>query len=94
MTTAEILERLANYEDEVLKADGFDDAIIGLAEGWFGNSHHCVVCYDYQKCLEILESQGLSVEDAEEWLSFNTLGAYVGQFTPIFIYNWRAEPGP
>ena len=89
MTTEEIIERLNETFPEALTADGFDDAILGMAEGWFGNSHHSVVCYDYDKCVDILISQGCDEEDACEYLQFNTLGAYVGEFTPIFLYHWR-----
>lgn len=90
MTTEEVLDQLATFHPETLKADGFDDAIIGLAEGWFGNQHHCVVCYDFQKCVDILcERDGMDPEEAEEFLEFNTLGAYVGPNTPVFLYRWR-----
>lgn len=90
MTTAEILDQLSEFHPETLKADGFDDAIIGIAEGWFGKSQHCVVCYDYEKCVEILmQRDGMEIDEAEEFLAFNTLGAYVGDRTPVFLYRWR-----
>lgn len=91
MNTQEILERLDEEHEGLLKANGFDDAILGVAEGWFGHAHHCVVCYDYDKCVEILMTRdGMSDEDANEWLQFNTLGAYVGEYTPVFLYNMRS----
>lgn len=93
MNTQEILERLGESDAELLKADGLDDAILGLAEGWFGNSQHAVICYDYDKCVEILVGRGMTEEEAEEWLGYNTLGAYVGPYTPVFVYNWRKENG-
>lgn len=90
MTTAEILDMLREYYPEVLTADGLEDAIVGLAEGWFADhSHHEVVCYDYAKCVEIMVSRGLTNEEAEEWLSFNTLGAFMGDRTPVFLHRWR-----
>lgn len=91
MDTDEILKRLEECYPEVLKADGFDDAILGVVEGWFNSRHHAVICYDYVKCVEILISQGMLLEDAEEYLNFNTLGAYVGPYTPVFLSNWRSE---
>jgi len=99
VNTAEILERLdVEFDDEgLLKADGFDDAILGVVEGWFpaekgpGASQHCVVCYDYRKCVEILVAQDMSEEEAEEYLQYNTLGSYVGSMTPVFLFNWRSE---
>jgi hypothetical protein len=35
--------------------------------------------------MKILMDQGLSDEEAEEYLSFNTLSAYVGPNGPLFI---------
>jgi hypothetical protein len=69
-----------NYGDEeLLVADGFDAAIIGITEGM-----EPVVAYDWDKCVEILRKD-MSEEDAIEYMSFNVTGAYVGPRTPIFI---------
>lgn len=64
-------------EEEILIADGFDDAIIGIDE------HSMRVIYSISKCLEILE-EDMSEEDAVEFFEYNVLGAYVGEKTPIF----------
>lgn len=64
-------------EEEILIADGFDDAIIGIDE------HSMRVIYSISKCLEILE-EDMSEEDAVEFFEYNVLGAYVGENTPIF----------
>lgn len=51
-----------------------------------------VVCYDYAKCVEILKAKSeMTEEEAEEFLNFNTLGAYVGETTPLFLHDWRKE---
>lgn len=91
MTTEEILALLEEYYPSLLTADGLDDAILGIADGWYGDSHHEVVGYDYYKCVDILVAQGMDEETANEFLQHNTLGAYVGEFTPIFLYNWRRD---
>ena len=91
MNTKRILQYLEDVYPEVLKADGFDDAIIGIAEGWFGDSQHAVLAYDYDKCIDILVAQGSTREEADEYFSFNTLGAYVGEHTPVFIHNLRGK---
>ena len=76
------IEDLAELYPEALLADGFEAAMIGMTV----NHHHPnVVVYDYQKCVDILVSQGMTAEDAEEYLSFNTLGAYVGKNGPLFL---------
>jgi len=87
VTPAEIREHLQNNYPDCLVADGFDEALIGLVDG---ACREPVVCYDYQKCVEILmQTSSMSEEEAEEFLEFNTLGAYVGKYTPLFVHDWR-----
>jgi hypothetical protein len=69
---------LETYDDEsFLKADGFDEAIIGVDE----NSMRLI--YSVSKCIEIL-SQDMSEEDALEHFYYNVSGSYVGEKTPIW----------
>ena len=68
--------------EETLFADGFDDAIVGF-EPSTGK-----VIYSIEAMTEILVSEGMSIEDAVEHLDFNVIGAYVGEFTPIYIYTF------
>ena len=67
------------------KADGFDKAIIGYCRIC---GREDVLAYDYWKCIDILkERDGMSAEDAIEFMEFNVIGAYVGKLTPAFIYE-------
>jgi hypothetical protein len=80
-----LLEWIGEVNPEALLADGFEDAILGLAERC--SQPHLVV-YDAAKCLDILvERDGLSREEAEEYFSFNVTGAWMGEHTPLFL--WR-----
>ncbi|HXA25616.1 MAG TPA: hypothetical protein VNW90_25335 [Acetobacteraceae bacterium] len=82
-----IRETLAEEYPELLTADGFDDAILGVVEGC---GRETVVCYDYGKCVQILmRDSKMDEAEAEEFLNFNTVGAYVGKETPMFLHNWR-----
>jgi hypothetical protein len=65
-------------DEELLFADGFDDAIIGL------DTNNLRVVYSKQKMIEILEPE-MGLDDAIEYLEFNTWCAYVGDKTPIYI---------
>jgi hypothetical protein len=65
----------------LLFADGFDDAIIGIAERI---GMEPVVAYDINKIIEIL-ARDMPKEDAVEYFEFNILGAYMGERTPVFI---------
>lgn len=73
---------MAEYDEELLLMDGFDDCIIGICESFGGES---VVAYDYDLVIANLESQGMTYEEAVEYHEFNQLGAYVGERTPVFI---------
>jgi len=64
-------------EDEVLVADGFDDAIIGI------DSNSMRLIYSVSKCIEIL-SKEMDEEEAVEYFDFNVRGSYVGEKTPIW----------
>ena len=71
----------AEINEEMLFADGFDDALIGYIERAGMPS---IACYDKLKCVEIL-SDSMPYEDAFEYFYFNVLGAYVGENTPCFL---------
>lgn len=67
---------------EALVADGFDDAIIGMARQF----NQTLVVYDEDKCLSILmERDGMTEEEAIEFFEFNVVGAYVGVGTPVYV---------
>jgi hypothetical protein len=83
MSYNNILELIEESNPQALKADGFDDAIIGIA-------HRCgqpdLISYDTTKILEILmDRDGMSMEEAVEFFDYNILGAYMGEHTPVFI---------
>ena len=83
MTTNPLLDLVEEYNPQALKADGFDDAIIGIASRC---GQPDVISYDTNKILEILqERDGMSYEEAQEFFDFNIIGAYMGEHTPIFI---------
>lgn len=69
------------YSQPLLFADGFDDCIIGVTDD-FGTIR---VIYSVDKMIESLMSDGGSYEDAREYLEFNTLTAWVGESTPIYM---------
>lgn len=83
----EFREQVAEFNGEALFADGFEDAILGVAERC---SQRPVVVYDIERCLQILvERDHMSYEDAADFFNFNVLGAWVGENTPLFL--WRFE---
>ena len=81
-------EDLMEEYDGCLMADGFEEALIG-----FGTRFNSpVTIYDLSKCLNILvERDGMSYDEAQEYMDFNVLGAYVGEETPIFLGDYVNE---
>ena len=73
-------ELIADLNPEALFADGFDDALLGYDANSF-----CAV-YDYTNCLDILH-KNMTPEQAHEYMEFNVVSAFVGDFTPSFIHT-------
>ena len=66
-------------EEEILKADGFDNAIIGI------DDTSMRLIYSVNKCIEILVSEeNLNEEDALDHFYYNVKGSWVGEKTPIW----------
>ena len=92
-------EEIAEINPDALLCDGFDEAIIGMAERI---NLEPIVAYSTEKIIEILMrdmevneedlEEGESVENlkyqmAYEYFEYNIKGAWMGEFTPIFITN-------
>lgn len=77
----QLLESIAEFNPEALLADGLEDAIVGYdTKGR--------VIYSVDNIIDILvERDGMSYEDASEHFSFNIECAYVGEHTPIYMYE-------
>ena len=77
------------YSDEdILFADGFDDAIIGVVfvHNEKTNEKQTRVVYDTEEFLEILmERDSMSYDAASEFFDFNVAGAYMGEYTPLYL---------
>ena len=73
--------------DELLKIDGFDEAIIGVQE-----SIEPKLVYDIDKIAEILMTrEQMSEEDSHDYISYNITSAYVGKKTPILVKTGKLE---
>ena len=76
---------IGEVNSEALFADGFDDAICGF------DAAGCCTIYDYTACLNILHKD-MTPEEAHEYMEFNVVSAYVGDFTPIFMHSILPAP--
>ena len=81
-----VKERIADAGYEkilVLENYSYDDAFIGVS-----NDERAV--YDYDKMVEwLVKTQDFTVEDAVEWIDYNTIRAlpYYGDKAPIILYR-------
>ena len=86
MTEYEHMTFIGGTEGEIAE---FMGCAVGVISG-AGLSDR--LCYDYDKCVQVfVERDGMSLEDAEEYFQFNVLGAYVGDRTPVFLWNRELE---
>lgn len=83
MTKLEVL--INDYPDaELLSADGFDDAIIGISYSKITGEY--VIVYSKSKCIDILVNRdNMSHDEAQEYFDYNVEGSYVGEKTPIWV---------
>jgi len=84
MTPTEIIDALQESNPDALLADGFEDALVGYAERC---GQPTLAVYDYEKAVSILTQQGASDEEAREYLDFNTVGAWMGEHTPMWLHR-------
>ena len=68
-------------DEEILIADGFDDAVIGI------EIPSMRLIYSVKRCIEILMEEDMDELDAVEHFEFNVSGAYVGEQTPIWCHD-------
>jgi len=78
----------------MLKADGFDEAIIGTTMLWgkegrvHGRALIEVLVYSCKKCVDIcMERHGMEYEEAREYFEFSVTGEYMGEQTPVFVWT-------
>ena len=71
---------IAELNPDAIVWDDFDDAIIGY------DMREWRVIYDEAKMADILIADGMTYEDAIDYLGFNVFSTYVGDYTPINIH--------
>jgi len=77
-----ILDRIVQLigDEMLLKADGFDEAVIGLDENGVR------LIYSYKIVINIL-MRDRNRDDAEEYFRFNMQSAYILEKTPIWCMD-------
>lgn len=80
-TRSELLENISEFNPEAKLADGFNDSILGYdTKGR--------VIYSVNSILDTLVNRdGMDYDEAQEYFGFNIECAYVGEYTPIYMYE-------
>jgi len=78
-----IREDLAELDPDLLLADGWDAQIIGTAHS---PGRKLLVVYDGDAIVNVMINRdGMSPEEAEEFFDYNIEGAWMGTNTPVFV---------
>lgn len=86
MIRSEIDDILESRGESVLLADGFDDAFIGVSQRI---NEPLLAVYSYDKMVEVLVVRdGMTEDEACEYIDFNVVGAWVGEQTPIIVISY------
>jgi hypothetical protein len=76
----------------MLKIDGFDDALIGRADVWVGNAIVDRLVYSADKIVAtLMDKDGMDLAEAIEFVEFNIIGAYMGESTPVVVWDCTME---
>ena len=74
----------------MLKVDGFDECIIGVAQ-LYGKEGPIIV-YDAMEMIEVLINEhDMSRNEAIEYFEYNISGAYLGEYTPLYVMRCSAN---
>ena len=83
-TVDDIQTYLEAMDQGVLLADGFEHAFLGTTQRM---NEPLLAVYSYPLMIEpLMLRDGMSYEEAEEYIDFNVAGAWVGEQTPIIIH--------
>jgi len=80
-----VLELMDEFCEEYITLEpreDYDPCIVGIVRRF----NDTVLAYSTKAILEMLtQKQGMTLSEAEEWFGFNTVGAWLGDMTPIFV---------
>jgi hypothetical protein len=79
----DIRSKLAEYNEEMVVLEGFDNAIIGVAHQY---GQPPVALYDIEKIVKIImKEESCTKEEAEEFVHYNIVNAHFSDSNPIYM---------
>lgn len=82
-----LFEELEGINDQLMyignSPEQYKDAIMGISHD---NNH---LIYSWTKLVELMMNEGMSNDDAVEWINCNTIRSlsYQGEFSPIIMFD-------
>ena len=77
----ELVEKIREANPDAMLVDGHDDALAGWSSGG-----HAIYLIDHILGT-LMERDGMTHEEAHEFFDFNIGCAYVGEYTPIYMWE-------
>lgn len=78
-----INQYLNDIKESVVLMDNFDEALIGLSQRI---NEPLLAVYSWEKMIDVCVARdGMSYEDAIEYIDYNCIGAWIGDQTPIIV---------
>ena len=74
-------DTISELNPEAMLADGFDDSLAGY------DSHGRAIYFADSIIQTLIERDGMESEEAMEYFSFNIECAFVGDYTPIYMWE-------
>ena len=65
--------------DNIIYISGFDTCLVGV------DITHSVALYGYEQMINQLMDEGMSEQEAEEYIDYNITGAYLGDGMPQIV---------
>ena len=77
----ELKEAIKNANERAMLVDGHDDALAGY------DTQGRAIYFVDAIIGRLMQRDGMTQEEAIEFFDFNIAGAYVGEYTPIYMYE-------
>jgi len=84
-TTPEVILKVLGEESpESIYFTDLNEALIGIVR----QQYRTLALYSWEKCIDVfMKRDGMTYEEAEEYMGFNTEGAWLGEYTPVILHE-------
>lgn len=87
MTITKLRKRINDFfierDENILLMDGFDEAFIGHSQRI---NEPMLAVYSWEKMVDVcVKRDGMTYDEATEYIEYNCIGAWVGERTPIIV---------